>query len=324
MTATINDLRRALGSPATHFRRLDRAECRSGIVRTSYFAEAGIGLQGKEHTLFMPLTDKAMIRVERFAPLRRNLISPIVPQMEILCDEMAFEDALARRCTCDIVIESRPDGRPLADAIASIFSDGDAAALISAVDALERELRRANVSHNNLRPENILIDDEGALYPIRWIYATEGAGGDSEALDALREQISRKGAVTAAENEEYDRFDPYGSAIEGAYGVGTLSEGLAPVETEQGWGFVDSRGRIVIEARFMWVGGFREGRAEVQTLTGMGLIDKSGRYVIEPLFDIVDYDPETGNSQVRRGDEWALFDYSGRQIEEFAAMQPAL
>lgn len=321
MTATINDLRRATDSPATHFRRLGRAVRRGGIVRTSYFAEARMALRSEEYTLFMPLHEKAMTRVERFAPLRRHLVSPAVPQIEILCDEMSYDDALMRRATCDIVAERLPQGRPLGDVVAAIFSDGDAAALI---DALERELRRADVSHNNLRPENILIDDNGALYPIRWIYATDGAGGDSEALDSLRERITRMGAVATAENEPCERFDPYGPAIEGAYGVGTLEEGLAPVETEQGWGFVDGEGRIAIEARFMWVGGFREGRAEVQTLTGMGLIDKSGRYVIEPVFDIVDYDPETGNSQVRRGDEWALFDYSGEQIKEFATMQPVL
>ena len=117
---------------------------------------------------------------------------------------------------------------------------------------------------------------------------------------------------------------PYGPAVAGTYGVGMLSEGLAPVETEQGWGFVDGMGRTVIEARFLWANGFREGRAEVQAPTGMGLIDKRGRYIIEPVFDIVDYDPVTGNSQVRRGGQWALFDYSGRQIASFAETQPAL
>ena len=80
MTATIYDLRRAAGSPATHFRRLAAAVCEGRILRTSYFAEMRIRLEGRPYTLFMPLSGNAMVRVERFAPLRRNLVSPVVPR----------------------------------------------------------------------------------------------------------------------------------------------------------------------------------------------------------------------------------------------------
>lgn len=67
MTATIYDLRRATGSPATHFRRLAAAVCEERILRTSYFAETRIRLEGRPYTLFMPLSGNAMVRVE---PLR--------------------------------------------------------------------------------------------------------------------------------------------------------------------------------------------------------------------------------------------------------------
>lgn len=193
MTATIYDLRRAAGSPATHFRRLAAAVCEGRILRTSYFAETRIRLEGRPYTLFMPLSGNAMVRVERFAPLRRNLVSPVVPQMEILCDEMKYEDTLGREFTSDILIEALPQGLPLTDAIEAIDDDADAARLVGAVDALERELRRARVSHNNLRADNILIDADGALYPVRWIYATDGAGGDKKSLDDLRTMIGTKG-----------------------------------------------------------------------------------------------------------------------------------
>ena len=286
MTATIYDLRRAAGSPATHFRRLAAAVCEGRILRTSYFAEMRIRLEGRPYTLFMPLSGNVLhvhdlVDFVSEAPEKfRRTIPPALPWTDIL-----------------IINE------------------------IEAAHCLGRELRRAGVSHNNLRADNILIDADGALYPVRWIYATDGAGGDRKSLDDLRTMIAQRGDAAAA---EHAAFDPYGPAVEGTYGIGTLSEGLAPVETPRGWGFADSTGHIVIEAQYLWVGGFREGRAEVQALSGMGLIDKQGRYVIEPIFDIVDYDPETGNSQVRRGEEWSVFDYSGRQTAAFADKQPAL
>ena len=227
---------------------------------------------------------------------------------------MIYEDRLARHAACDIIIEALPQGRPLADAMASIENSEDCAALTAAVDALERELRRADVSHNNLRVENILIDDDGALYPVRWIYATDGAGGDKKSLDDLRTMIAQRGDAAAA---EHAAFDPYGPAVEGTYGIGTLSEGLAPVETPRGWGFADSTGHIVIEAQYLWVGGFREGRAEVQTPEGMGLIDRQGRYIIPAEYEIVTYVPAESISKVRKNGRWALFDYLGRRITEF-------
>ena len=62
---------------------------------------------------------------------------------------------------------------------------------------------------------------------------------------------------------------------------------------------------------------FREGRAEVQTAQGMGLIDKRGRYVIEPRYEIVDYNPYTGCSRIRSEGLWALADYNGRIVGGF-------
>ena len=100
MTTTISDLRRTLGSPAAHFRRLGKAVCEGGILRTTCFAEAPIRLDGRAFTLFMPLTGDAMTRVERFAPLRRHLVSPAVPQIEIMCDEMIYEDRLPPPAAC--------------------------------------------------------------------------------------------------------------------------------------------------------------------------------------------------------------------------------
>lgn len=99
-----------------------------------------------------------------------------------------------------------------------------------------------------------------------------------------------------------------------------LFEGLVCVEDETGYGFVDASNRVVIPSHFLWANDFHEGRAEVQTAEGMGLIDKQGGYVIPPHYEIVEYDPATSLSLVRRAGNWARFDYLGRQLTRFAPL----
>ncbi len=108
--------------------------------------------------------------------------------------------------------------------------------------------------------------------------------------------------------------------LEGHRWCSNLFEGLVCVEDETGYGFVDASNRVVIPSHFLWANDFHEGRAEVQTAEGMGLIDKQGGYVIPPHYEIVEYDPATSLSLVRRAGNWARFDYLGRQLTRFAPL----
>jgi WG containing repeat len=66
--------------------------------------------------------------------------------------------------------------------------------------------------------------------------------------------------------------------------AGDFSEGLAGVSLgEAGWGFIDRTGKVVIEAKFVWVyQGFRHGLAEI-TLDGKSTyINKQGEHVGPP------------------------------------------
>ena len=103
-----------------------------------------------------------------------------------------------------------------------------------------------------------------------------------------------------------------------------MAEGMIAVETDNGWGFIDCCGRVVIPPQYHWVSKFNESRAEVETSNGMGLIDKSGRYIISPDYCIVDYDPVTGHSMVNDGSSWAEFDYSGNIITEWGEAEPEI
>ena len=64
------------------------------------------------------------------------------------------------------------------------------------------------------------------------------------------------------------------------------------------------------------------GQAKVKVDGKYGTIDKTGRYIIEPLYEIVEYDDRTGRSLVRLDGRWAAFDYEGRQLTEFGAVEP--
>ena len=158
---------------------------------------------------------------------------------------------------------------------------------------------------------------------MRWYYAAEGAGHDDRAFDDIRAKITElyPQTISAVAREA----SPLPDLSDGHFETHSLFEGLAAVYDPDGWGFVDKSNRAVIKPRFAWVNDFREGRAEVKTKRGrMGLIDKRGRYVIKPYYKIVEYDPVSGNSQVRKGRQWGVFDYTGRLIKEFSSAAPKI
>ena len=314
--ATISSFRTALEMPRSHFSTLAQlVRLDDGVVRSTYFAEAKGACGGRNMMVYMPLASVSLRRVERFIPLKRNLVSAVVPRLTILREEMRWVDATGREQMCDIFCEPLPDGFPLADAVSTIADEEEAAQLIEALDELQAQLLQAGVSHNNIREENIFIDEENRLHLVRWYYATDGVGGDDEAFAALRTKIaSHLETMTLREPD----FDYYRAAtpLTGHLSVRFMREGLAAVEDETGWGFVDSENNIVVEPKYEWVGDFCEGRAEVQAEQGMGLIDRHGEYIIPPCYKIVEYDAVSGSSQVLSDEGWMVFDYEGHHLEE--------
>lgn len=70
--------------------------------------------------------------------------------------------------------------------------------------------------------------------------------------------------------------------------AGSFSEGLAPVfSVNQGWGYLDKTGKIIIRPQFAQALGFSEGLAAVELDGKWGFIDKGGRVVIEPQYEYV-------------------------------------
>lgn len=318
MTPTLETFARALSTPDLSLQTLADARAATDerglprLKRTTRFAEAQIAWHGEQWLLFLPLSPAALPRIERTASALRRLNSPWLAQYRILPQELRWTDAAGRAQSCDLVLQHLPAGRDFEEALLAEH----AATLLAALDALEEELRRLSLAHNNLKPENLRWSG-GRFLPLRYHDALIGAGSDRdrEAFAALRRRIEEVSGV----GEMHDVSAAYSPlhALEGHRWTSHLFEGLVCVEDEAGYGYVDAQNRPVIAPQFLWAGDFREGRAEVQTAEGMGLIDREGRYVIPARYEIVDYDPAESVVRVRQNGRWALFDYLGRRLTEF-------
>lgn len=312
---TIRPLHEALECPTQSFRSLYRLQWNNkSICRSSLFAETEVTIDDKRYLLCMPLCATALQYVERFTTSRRHLCSALVPQMTILRDELIYTDSLNRESSCDILLEPLPDAMPLKDAIATGQSDEQyAATLQRSLEVLDLELQRLNITLSNIKVDNLLIDREERIFPIRWYYATEGYGGDRVAFSRIKSLLTTARSSSLV-SDTYTAYTT--STLSGHLSVGKLSEGLIAVEDESGWGFVDEHNNCVIAPKYLSVTDFCEGRAVVESASGMGLIDKNGNFIIEPRYDIVDYDLRSGCSDVLDNGQWRRFDYSGRELKE--------
>ncbi|HIC00252.1 TPA: WG repeat-containing protein, partial [Candidatus Poribacteria bacterium] len=68
-------------------------------------------------------------------------------------------------------------------------------------------------------------------------------------------------------------------------GIGSFSEGLAPIRMEGKWGFIDQTSQTMITPQFEGVGRFLGDMARIRVKGRWGYIDKSGQIVIEPQFN---------------------------------------
>ena len=71
------------------------------------------------------------------------------------------------------------------------------------------------------------------------------------------------------------------------YGRRQLQEGLARVQLNGAWGYIDKTGQLVIPLRYAKALSFSEGLAGVQVNGKWGFIDKTGREVIVPTYEDV-------------------------------------
>ncbi len=310
---TIGIFKEALECPADHFRTLRgivpvRRGGKTAVSRTARFAEAEVYLDGSRHLICAPLTRTATASVEQTAEKLRYIESDFLCEYRLLYSKMTFVDELGRTCDCDIVLQRLPDG----EALDIRTTTCDSRRLGAMLDALKAEFGHIGFTHNNLKPSNLIIGDDGRLHPIRYHYAEIGSSCRDDFAPLYE-------AVGSGEN-------PVAGDVSAAYGTTgndgetlfAMHEGLRRICRGERYGFIDEAGNIAIPIRYLWADDFREGRAVVESENGLGLIDKSGREVIAAIYDDVCYDPVGGESEVRLGGLSAVFSYDGRQLDEFS------
>ncbi|MBI1288818.1 MAG: hypothetical protein GC178_14720 [Flavobacteriales bacterium] len=100
-----------------------------------------------------------------------------------------------------------------------------------------------------------------------------------------------------------------------------FQEGLAPVKVGDNYGFVNTTGKLVVEAKFKSVGYFVHGKAWAKTESGkIGFIDPSGNWVIEPIYDAAkDGSYSTACTRVKENDQWKFIDKKGTVVDAASA-----
>ena len=65
--------------------------------------------------------------------------------------------------------------------------------------------------------------------------------------------------------------------------LGLFGDGLVAVKTDDGWGFIDTTGKMVISPQFDWAGTFDQGLARVTVLGKDAYVTTAGAFVVDPF-----------------------------------------
>ncbi len=100
--------------------------------------------------------------------------------------------------------------------------------------------------------------------------------------------------------------------------VREFKNGLAIFDTEEKkFGYINTEGVVVIEAKFKSVGNFSHGVAWAKNMEGkIGYIDPKGNWTLEPKYDACkDFDPVSGMARVKEVSEWYYINLKGEPLK---------
>ena len=312
---TIFEFRNAIAMPYKLLAELRNANIDfTSLTRTRYFAECQATINNDKILIYAPLEQLSIQLVYSANESLQRAYRDGLTRLEVLDNEMqhtSIDSANANNGErCPLVIEPLPDGCPLLDAMNTMSRER----LLNALAELDNMLRRYDISHNNLTPNNIIVDDMGHWHPIRKYYTCRGYGGDERALGELRRLIYE--FTTPMEEVDISELDPWrGRNINNS---NCLMESRRQYRTSEGIGFEDEFGKSVIAPQYIWASEFLENRAVVRNSENrVGVIDRDGKEIIPIIYDSVEYSVDSGRSNVGCNGLTSIFDYNGTQLTEW-------
>lgn len=301
----------ALLTPELHFRRLGlmkvvRREGERVLGRTQCAMEAEVVWNDRHYLIFLPFREEYMEHIMSVeATLRERSLGPLINN-NIFTDELLMLDSVGVEHYCDVILQEIPKGMPFNMAIGHY----KAADLRKAVNRMKTRLDNIGFNHRNLRPENVVVCDDGVLRPLRYWHAKWEELADnniSRLIAAIDEQCGNPEfeSVKASLVEENDA----------AVSTEPTSRGEIICYCRNGrYGFIDRDGVQITKFEYSWASDFVEGRAVVAKNGKMGAINSLGRKVIPVQYEYVSFDVKRGEFHVRNGKFRYLYNYDGKQI----------
>lgn len=134
-------------------------------------------------------------------------------------------------------------------------------------------------------------------------------------VEDFSEGFAVVGSLDERLNPYWKIIDKKGTEVSPAlyYSPNKCKEGLFSVTKDDKWGFINSKGEIVVYPQFEFAWDFSEGLAGVQIGKKYGFIDKSGTLAIPATFDFV-APFQYGLAMVKVGNSWNYINKQGQLL----------
>ena len=307
---SVSALAQALEQPSISFNHLKGivaerdANSRTKVSRTARFAEAVVTAVGGERLLIaVPLRAEHIDGIDKIAERLHELSSPILGKITILHNELRYTDSLGREHLADVLVQSLPNGEKF-----GIDASLSAEQQLLMIEELKQEMTSAGITHSNLRPENIIVGDDGHLHPLRYYYATCG--------DGCRDDFSQLRSTAMQSNRDIPKCD-HRSLVKAAepFKIFTPQDGLMRVFAAERYHFINIHSGERLQGNYLWATDFFEGRAVVESENGVGVITTSGEFLIPDTYHDIEFDTCQGIFFTRFGEDVQKYDFCGRAIE---------
>lgn len=286
----------ALCNPRSHFRLLSNLQFNGkaqDIVQQGAFLETQISIEHKRYMLYLPCAELSREQELLFSAINSPLFEPYT----ILRDELILDHSHCNTTRFDVIIQPIPKAVPLSDAPL------DATIRQALIESFEQECCRFNLTNRTLTERDILVDSANCLHIIRYhnITASEtmppfcSLRSHFESLSSLNDIEEQYLTSTEHNLHHCDNYQLY------------HKQGRS--------GYIGTDGHSVITAKYLKVGDFYEGRAIVQTDNGFGVIDTQGRLIIEDSFQSIKYTTNHSRFIAYFEDgKYVTFDHNGTRI----------